>query len=95
MSTKVKILRSFTFKAYQANKSEKVLNDAHSGKFLLKSECHYYCEKGVLDYVKNNLNNLKEGDTFLIYKISTLEDSNIKDMLIEQINVKEGQIIIF
>jgi hypothetical protein len=34
MATKVKISRSFTFKAYRVNGSEKVLNDAHSGEFM-------------------------------------------------------------
>lgn len=87
MATKVKVSRSFTFKAYKVNNSEEVQNDAHMGEFMLKSECHYYCEKGVLDYVKLNAN---EDEKYLIYKISTLEDSNIKDMLIEQIYVKDG-----
>ena len=87
MATKVKISRSFTFKAYKVNNSEKVQNDTHMGEFMLKSECHYYCEKGVLDFVKSNA---KEDEKYLIYKISTLEDSNIKDMLIEQIYVKDG-----
>lgn len=87
MATKVKISRSFTFKAYKVNNSEEVQNDAHMGEFMLKSECHYYCEKGVLDFVKLNA---KEDEKYLIYKISTLEDSNIKDLLIEQIYIKDG-----
>lgn len=91
MATKVKVSRSFTFKAYKVNNSEEVQNDAHMGEFMLKSECHYYCEKGVLDFVKLNVN---EGEKYLIYKISTLEDSNIKDMLIEQIYVKDGVVYI-
>lgn len=91
MATKVKVSRSFTFKAYKVNNSEEVQNDAHMGEFMLKSECHYYCEKGVLDFVKLNT---KEDEKYLIYKISTLEDSNIKDMLIEQIYVKDGVVYI-
>lgn len=89
MATKVKISRSFTFKAYKVNKSEKIQNDVHTGEFMLKSECHYYCEKGVLDFVKLNA---KNDEMYLIYKISTIEDSKVKDMLIEQIFVKDGVI---
>lgn len=88
---KIKISRSFTFKAYECEETQEVLNDAHVGKFLSKSECHYYCEKNTLDFVKSNVKNC-EGKKYLIYKISTLEDSNVKDMLIEQIFVKDGAI---
>jgi hypothetical protein len=91
MATKVKISRSFTFKAYRVNGSEEVLNDAHSGEFMLKSECHYYAEKGVLDFVKSNLESVKE-DKFTIFKVCTQEDTNVKDMLIELITVKDGEI---
>lgn len=91
MEKKLKISRSFTFKAYVVNKNEDVLNDAHMGEFMSKSECHYYCEKFVLDFVKNNKDDTKK---YLIYKISTLEDTKIKDMLIEQIYVNDGKIII-
>ena len=91
MATKVKISRMFTFKAYECEESQEVLNDAHIGKFLSKSDCHYYCEKSVLDFVKNNIKNC-EGKKYLIYKMSTIEDSNIKDMLIEQIFVKDDVI---
>ena len=91
MATKVKISRSFTFKAYRVNGSEEVLNDAHSGEFMLKSECHYYAEKGVLDFVKSNLESVKE-DKFTIFKVCTQEDTHVKDMLIELITVKDGEI---
>ena len=91
MATKVKISRSFTFKAYRVNESEEVLNDAHSGEFMLKSECHYYAEKGVLDFVKSNLESVKE-DKFTIFKVCTQEDTNVKDVLIELITVKDGEI---
>lgn len=91
MATKVKISRMFTFKAYECEESQEVLNNAHVGKFLSKSECHYYCEKSVLDFVKNNIKNC-EGKKYLIYKVSTQEDSNIEDMLIEQIFVKDDTI---
>lgn len=89
MSKRVKVSRSFTFKAYECEKGQEVLNNAHIGKFLSKSECHYYCEKDVLDFVKSNMD---ESKFYLIYKISTIEDTNIEDMLIEQIFVKEGEI---
>lgn len=88
---KLKVVRSFTFKSYVLNESKEFNINSHNGEFLFKSECHYYCEKFVLDYIKNNLtkvNNCK----FAIYKISTLEDSNVKDMLIELIFVKDGKI---
>jgi hypothetical protein len=91
MTTKVKIQREFTFKAYRVNGSEEVLNDAHSGEFMLKSECHYYAEKGVLDFVKSNLESVKE-DKFTIFKVCIQEDTNVKDMLIELITVKDGEI---
>ena len=91
MATKVKISRSFTLKAYRVNGSEEVINDAHSGEFMLKSECHYYAEKGVLDFVKSNLESVKE-DKFTIFKVCTQEDTNVKDMLIELITVKDGEI---
>ena len=91
MSTKVKISRSFTFKAYCVKEGKNVLNDAHSGEFMLKSECHYYAEKGVLDFIKSNLESVKN-DKFVIYKICTQEDSDVKDMLIELITVKNGEI---
>lgn len=91
MATKVKISRSFTFKAYRVNGSEKVLNDVHSGEFMLKSECHYYAEKGVLDFVKFNLESVKE-DKFTIFKVCIQEDTDVKDMLIELITVKDGEI---
>ena len=45
----------------------------------------------MLDFVKNNVKNC-EGKKYLIYKVSTQEDSNIEDMLIEQIFVKDDTI---
>ena len=68
-----------------------MLNDAHSGEFMLKSECHYYAEKGVLDFVKSNIENVKN-DKFTIFKICTQEDTDVKDVLIELITVKDGKI---
>ena len=91
MATKVKISRSFTFKVYRVNGSEEVLNDAHSGEFMLKSECHYYAEKGVLDFIKSDLESVKD-DKFTIFKVCTQEDTTVKDVLIELITVKNGEI---
>lgn len=91
MSKKLKIGREYTFKAYAVETLENVNANLHSGEFLFKSECHYYCEKYVLDLINANVENAKN---YLIYKISTLEDSNIEDMLIEQIFVKDGIIYI-
>lgn len=93
MSTKVKTNREFTYKAYTVNKGVEVLNNVHTGEYLSKSDCHYYCEKFVLDYVKNNLSTvIKEGQSFAIYKIFTLEDDKREDMLIELITVKDDVI---
>lgn len=91
MSIKVKINREFTYKAYVVKNGEEVLNNVHIGKFMSKSDCHYYCEKFVLDYIKNNLEDVKEYK-FAIYKIFTLEDDNREDVLIEIISVKDGKI---
>ena len=88
---KIKNLRLFTFKAYVVNESEEVLKNAHKGEFLFKSDCHYYVEKFVLDFVKNNLKNVN-AKKYLIYKISTIEDTNVEDLLIEQIFVKDDKI---
>lgn len=93
MQTKVKTVREFTFKAYKLSAGQDVLNNVHTGEFLSKSDCHYYCEKFVLDYVKNNLSTIVEnGESFAIYKISTVEDSKCEDLLIELISVKDGKI---
>ena len=93
MATKVKISRSFTFKAYCVNEGQEVLNNIHTGEFMLKSECHYYAEKGVLDFVKSNLTEInKKVQKFAIYKICILEDSKCEDMLIELITIKDGEI---
>ena len=91
MTTKIKINREFTFKAYKCDKNDEVVINCHMGEFFTKSECHYYCEKDVLDYFRNNNDESKK---VLIYKISTLEDSKIEDMLIEQIFINEGKICI-
>ena len=88
---KIKISRSFTFKAYTVNEGEQVLNDAHSGEFMLKSECHYYAEKGVLDFIKNNMESVKN-QKFTIFKVCTQEDTTVKDVLVELISVKDGEI---
>lgn len=93
MSQKVKISRSFTFKAYCVNDGQEVLNNVHTGEFMLKSECHYYAEKGVLDFVKSNIETVKNNkQQYAIYKICTLEDNKCEDMLIELISVKDGEI---
>lgn len=91
MAKKLKISREYTFKAYAVDDLAFVSTNAHVGEFLFKSECHYYCEKYVLDLINADVENAKN---YLIYKISTLEDSNVEDMLIEQIFVKDGIIYI-
>lgn len=95
MATKVKVQRQFTFKAYVTDLQNEVLVDQHTGEFMTKSECHYYCEKDVLDCVKSNVESVeRDGHVYLIYKVSTVEDSNIPDILVERITVKDGNIII-
>lgn len=81
MATKVKVVREYTFKAYSVNSSE-VKPDVHSGEFFYKSDCHYYCEKEVLD----RINSERKECTFAIWQVSTVEDSKIADKLIEIID---------
>lgn len=91
MSKKLKNSRLFTFKVYNVSNCE-VLTNLHVGEFMFKSECHYYVEKYVLDFINNNYEKLDKSNKYAIYKISTIEDTKIEDMLIEQIFVKDGAI---
>lgn len=78
--------RKFTFKAYECEISQEVQTNAHVGKFVFASECEYYVEKHILDYFNANASDeLIKSKKFVIYKISTIEDSNIEDLLIMQI----------
>ena len=103
MAKKFKINRSFTYKAYICkvdDKGEKV------SKFVYKSECHYYVEKHILDLLNSASNSegiLKLNDTldfninsdfFEIINVTTIEDSERENYLIETIKVKDSQIII-
>lgn len=95
MAKKIKNSRLFTFKAYDVKDCKEVLNNAHGGKFMFKSDCHYYTEKHILDFINNNLDTVKKDkNIFAIYKINIEEDKNIEDMLIELIYVKDDKIII-
>ena len=110
---KIKISRSFTFKAYSVNCDEKLLKDSkkyieflnkvkseniskHFGNFVFKSDCEYYVEKNILDIFNNISQGPKNANFYLIYKISTLEDSNIDDSLLMSIyyNIDEEKIIL-
>lgn len=110
---KIKISRSFTFKAYKIEVSEELLNDSkkylefvnnvkseninkHFGNFTFKSDCEYYVEKNILDIFNNISSGPKNANFYLIYKISTLEDSNIDDSLLMSIyyNINEEKIIL-
>lgn len=96
MATKVKIQREFTFKAYVVdadviNPSE-ITSDAHCGEYFYKSECHYYCEKAVLDFLKANQDQDFTSKIYLIYKVCTVEDNKTPDMLLETITMKDGKI---
>ena len=110
---KIKISRSFTFKAYKVEVDQKILNDSkkylefinniksaniskHFGSFTFKSDCEYYVEKNILDIFNNISQGPKNTNIYLIYKISTLEDSNISDSLLMSIyyNIDEEKIIL-
>ena len=94
---KIKISRSFTFKAYKVEVSEELLNDSKKyGNFTFKSDCEYYVEKNILDIFNNISQGPKNVNFYLIYKISTLEDSNIDDSLLMSIyyNIDEEKIIL-
>lgn len=110
---KIKISRSFTFKAYKVEVSEDLLNDSkkylefvnnvkeanfnnHFGSFTFKSDCEYYVEKNILDIFNNISQGPKNASIYLIYKISTIEDSNISDSLLMSIyyNIDEEKIIL-
>ena len=110
---KIKISRSFTFKAYKVEVSEELLNDSkkylefinsvkseninkHYGNFTFKSDCEYYVEKNILDIFNNISEGPKNSNIYLIYKVSTIEDSNIDDSLLMSIyyNIDEEKIIL-
>lgn len=110
---KIKISRSFTFKAYSVNCDEKLLKDSkkyieflnrvkseniskHFGNFVFKSDCEYYVEKNILDIFNNISEGPKNSNIYLIYKVSTIEDSNIDDSLLMSIyyNIDEEKIIL-
>jgi len=113
MAKKIKVSRTFTFKAYEVEISEEVLNDSkkylefvnnvkseninnHFGKFTFKSDCEYYVEKNILDFINNNLQDIKNTKLYLIYKVSTLEDTNVNDSLLMSIyyNIDEQKIVL-
>lgn len=57
----------------------------HIGKFVFASACEYYVEKNILDNFKANLSTQQNTKFYLIYKISTIEDSNVDDLLLMSI----------
>lgn len=89
MATKIKVVRNYTFKAYQVS-DEKINATKHEGEFIYKSDCHYYCEKEILDSIQAN----KKAAIYAIYQISTIEDNNIEDKLIEVIKFDGEKIYI-
>lgn len=103
MAKKFKINRSFTYKAYICKVDDK---GEKTSKFVYKSECHYYVEKHILDLLNSASNSegiLKLNDTldfninsdfFEIINVTTIEDSERENYLIETIKVKDSQIII-
>lgn len=103
MAKKFKISRSFTYKAYICKVDDK---GEKTSKFVYKSECHYYVEKHILDLLNSASNSegiLKLSDTldfninsdfFEIINVTTIEDSERENYLIETIKVKDSQIII-
>lgn len=92
MATKIKVVRTITYKAYAIEDVSTIKLDAHTGNYFTKSDCHYYCEKDCLDAIKASA---KDGMIYAIYQISTIEDSDIKDKLIEVIEYKDGEIKIY
>lgn len=100
MATKVKIQREFTFKAYAVANTQETAPaaDQHAGEYMTKSECHYYCEKAVLDFLKANADKFdtyeRDSMAWCIYKVCTLDDESKQfvDVLVETISVKGGMI---
>lgn len=101
MATKVKIQREFTFKAFVVANTEETVPAAnqHTGEYMTKSECHYYCEKAVLDFLKampTDQLEMSERDhmAWCIYKVCTLDDESkqFEDVLVETISIKDGKI---
>lgn len=93
MEAKIKTVREFTFKAYAVVKGTKIAADEVTGEFMTKSECHYYCEKAVLDAVKANAKAVeKDGISYAIYKVCTKEQSKQKPLLVEVVSVKDNVI---
>ena len=101
MTTKVKIQREFTFKAYVVANVEETAPAANerTGEYMTKSECHYYCEKAVLDFLKAmpaDQLEISERDhmAWCIYKVCTLDDETklFSDVLVETISIKGGMI---
>lgn len=95
---RVKISRSFTFKAFQVDSSKttreelkSVYGSQHTGEFKYKSECHYYCEKEILDMLRGDMT---DTNIYAIYKVCTLEDNDVADTLVELIYVNDGKIAI-
>ena len=68
----------------------------HFGSFTFKSDCEYYVEKNILDIFNSISQGPKNANLYLIYKISTLEDSNISDSLLMSIHysIDEEKIIL-
>lgn len=101
MATKVKVQREFTFKAFVVANTEETAPaaDQHTGEYMTKSECHYYCEKAVLDFLKampaDQLKVSERGHmAWCIYKVCTLDDESkqFEDVLVETIRIKDGMI---
>lgn len=94
MAKKIKVNRDFIFKAYELEPGttiDSIDKAKHSGTFMTKSECHYYVEKHVLDFINNNANEC-ENKIFTIFNVSNIEDSDREDYFIESIEYKDGEI---
>lgn len=87
---KLKINRPFIYKAYALDANTEYTTTSPMGELKSKSECHYYCEKAVLDHLQANPDDTK---VYLIYQVS--QDLDVYDhepRLIESIQIKEGKI---
>lgn len=90
MAKKFKISRSFTYKAYAVSTNE---NNEEVRKFLYKSECHYYVEKHILDALNSGEYEC-DGCHYEIINVTTVEDSERENYLIETICAADGKIYI-
>lgn len=91
---KIKINRPYIYKAYQVedpknlinfSDSKQILANVKNYKFLFKSECHYYVEKFILDFINQNLASAKNYK-YLLIKVYDHDLVNESDQIINIYN---------